>query len=215
MIREILVNINEAGPSKTLINKTIKKVAKVYNMGDWDGTYVLSDTSLMVTFGESGGKIVTLLFAKGFDWQWSVDMGVYVDSVPHHPNDQTQALHDSQVNYYDAFSKNGIGNSTNILDSGVSKLLRQIFKLPKQKPEKGVWEDLVESSEGSFIDEIARLTGLRKVAVSKWVTDNNIDSFELMQSLGQKKTNFMDMTSAVIGKSNNIYHKKLVKQFGR
>ena len=213
MIREVIIGINERSPSAALINKTIEKVKKLYKMGDWDGNYVLSDTSLMVTFGENGGKVVTLLFAKGFDWQWSVDMGVYVDTLPHHPNDQSQALHDSQVNYSDAFNKGY--NANNVLDSGVSKLLRQIFKLPKEKPEKGVWENLDESSDDTFIDAIAELTGLRKGAVSKWVSDNDIDSYELMQSIGQKKTNFMDMTTAIVGKPNNIYHKKLVKQFGR
>ena len=72
--------------------------------------------------------------------------------------------------------------------------------------------EIVESND-LYVSEIAERTGLRKVSLKVWLDDNNIDDYELMQALGQKKLDPQDLVTAIVGNKNNSYFKDIVKKF--
>jgi hypothetical protein len=72
----------------------------------------------------------------------------------------------------------------------------------------------LETSEGI---DIAHLTGLRPLAVQKFIDDNNIDARKLQAYLRIKgpKTlsNRMDIATAIVGKPNNKFAQGIIKAF--
>lgn len=72
----------------------------------------------------------------------------------------------------------------------------------------------LETSEGI---DIAYLTGLRPIAVQKFIDDNNIDARKLQAYLKIKgpKTlsNRMDIATAIVGKPNNKFAQGIIKAF--
>ena len=64
-----------------------------------------------------------------------------------------------------------------------------------------------------FSQEIASRTGLRQSAVETFLLNNNIDEFQLLQAIGQKKIKPMDVSTAISGNPNNKFAQELVKKF--
>jgi hypothetical protein len=74
------------------------------------------------------------------------------------------------------------------------------------------FKELYESKEDQmYAREIADKTGLNKLFLQDWMEDNSIDPYELMQAVGQKKIKPIDLATAVSGKPNNAYTKKIAK----
>ena len=74
----------------------------------------------------------------------------------------------------------------------------------------------LETSEGI---DIAYLTGLRPLAVQKFIDDNNIDARKLQAYLKIKgpKTlsNRMDIATAIVGKPGNKFAQGIIKAFSK
>ena len=65
------------------------------------------------------------------------------------------------------------------------------------------------------VNEIARLTGLRPVAVAEWGDKNNINLSVVLKDLKSKKIKGMDLMTAVVGKPNNKYQKELLAKYSK
>jgi hypothetical protein len=73
--------------------------------------------------------------------------------------------------------------------------------------------DMKINENYKFSKEIAIRTGLRQSAVDKFLSDNNIDDFELVQAIGRKKIKPIDVSTAISGSPNNKFAQELVKKF--
>lgn len=116
--------------SESNINKITKTVSKAYNLGkllDSDFTADGKNPSLMLKFDK-----VTLVFMKGFDWEGSVDMGLWSRTEYKKEGRAMDAISKSDVIYYDAlgdYVTKGNYTGSNILPVDVSEVVRKLFGL--------------------------------------------------------------------------------------
>jgi hypothetical protein len=67
----------------------------------------------------------------------------------------------------------------------------------------------------STVNEIARLSGLRPVAVAEWGDINNINLATILKDLKAKKIKGMDLMTAIVGKPGNKYSKELISKYSK
>ena len=67
----------------------------------------------------------------------------------------------------------------------------------------------------STVNEIARLSGLRAVAVADWGDKNNINLTTILKDLKAKKIKGMDLMTAVVGKPGNKYSTELIAKYSK
>ena len=67
----------------------------------------------------------------------------------------------------------------------------------------------------STVNEIARLSGLRPVAVAEWGDKNNINLATILKDLKAKKIKGMDLMTAIVGKPGNKYSKELISKYSK
>jgi len=60
------------------------------------------------------------------------------------------------------------------------------------------------------VNEIARLSGLRPIAVAEWGDKNNINLVIVLKDLKSKKIKGVDLMTAIVGNPNNKYSKELL-----
>lgn len=112
------------------INKIAKVVSKAYNLGKMVSNEFTPDTkspTLMIKFEK-----LTVVFVKGFDWQDSVDMGIWKKKEYVKAHRAMDTLDKSDVIYYDYFStysQSNTGRSKNVLDRDISMVVRPVFGL--------------------------------------------------------------------------------------
>jgi hypothetical protein len=72
-------------------------------------------------------------------------------------------------------------------------------------------------NESTEAEEIAQLTGVRSVAIQKFIDDNNIHARKLLAYLKIKGPNTlknrMDISTAIVGKPNNKFAQGIIKAF--
>jgi hypothetical protein len=64
-------------------------------------------------------------------------------------------------------------------------------------------------------NEVARLSGVRTVAITEWADKNNINLNEILRDLKAKKIKGIDIMTAIAGKPNNKYAKQLNAKYSR
>lgn len=64
------------------------------------------------------------------------------------------------------------------------------------------------------VSAIALRIGARKDAVAKFVEEHKIDTNKLNSDLKSGKVYFMDVITAIVGKTNNKYQKEIIKKYG-
>jgi hypothetical protein len=67
----------------------------------------------------------------------------------------------------------------------------------------------------STVNEIARLSGVRSIAVAEWGDRNNINLSMVLKDLKSKKIKGMDVMTAVVGKPGNKYSKELIAKYAK
>ena len=67
----------------------------------------------------------------------------------------------------------------------------------------------------STVNEIARLSGVRSIAVAEWGDKNNINLYMVLKDLKSKKIKGMDVMTAVVGKPGNKYSKELIAKYAK
>lgn len=65
------------------------------------------------------------------------------------------------------------------------------------------------------VNEIARLSGLRPIAVAEWGDKNNINLVIVLKDLKSKKIKGVDLMTAIVGNPNNKYSKELLAKYSR
>lgn len=67
----------------------------------------------------------------------------------------------------------------------------------------------------STVNEIARLSGLRAVAVAEWGDKNNINLTMILRDLKSKKIKGADLMTAIVGKPGNKYSKDMIAKYAK
>ena len=67
----------------------------------------------------------------------------------------------------------------------------------------------------STVNEIARLSGLRAVAIAEWGDKNNINLNTILKDLKANKIKGMDLMTAIVGKPGNKYSKDLIAKYSK
>ena len=67
----------------------------------------------------------------------------------------------------------------------------------------------------STVNEIARLSGLRPIAIAEWGDKNNINLATILRDLKAKKIKGMDLMTAIVGKPGNKYSKEFISKYSK
>ena len=74
---------------------------------------------------------------------------------------------------------------------------------------------LIQETEDIYIKELSLMSRISKSALEKFTTDNNLDTMDLMQQVGQMKIELIDLVKAVSGTPNNKYYKEIIKKVSK
>jgi hypothetical protein len=67
----------------------------------------------------------------------------------------------------------------------------------------------------AIVNEIARLSGVRPIAIAEWGDKNNINLTFVLKDLKSKKIKGMDIMTAIVGNPNNKYQKELSAKYSK
>jgi len=79
----------------------------------------------------------------------------------------------------------------------------------------GIMADGGMTDPMATVNEIARLSGVRPIAIAEWGDKNNINLSFLLKDLKSKKIKGMDIMTAIVGNPNNKYQKELSAKYSR
>jgi hypothetical protein len=65
------------------------------------------------------------------------------------------------------------------------------------------------------VNEIAKLSGVRPIAIAEWGDKNNINLTFVLKDLKSKKIKGMDIMTAIVGNPNNKYQKELSAKYSK
>ena len=184
------------------------------------GTFMnKADGVFKVRYDEIQGK--ASLFEEGGETEEGVDLFEDYDEIP--PKVQ-KVLDKHSVAFEDGDYRD--------LEKAVKELEKigytfeygldgQAYDLRKigQKGKSEVGDD--EYASGGMTDpmatvnEIARLSGVRPIAVAEWGDKNNINLTIVLKDLKSKKIKGMDIMTAIVGNPNNKYQKELLAKYSK
>ncbi len=95
------------------------------------------------------------------------------------------------------------------LSKWINKIINEELSKIKLKEAKFTSNDIQHK-----YDAISRYTGVRSIAIKKFIEDNNIDVMQMMMDAGQGKgTIRQDLVTAIVGKPNNPIQKKVIQTY--
>jgi len=98
------------------------------------------------------------------------------------------------------------------LNTGERKILFYDKKTKKWIPKMA---DGGMTDSMSTVNEIARLSGVRPIAIAEWGDKNNINLTFVLKDLKSKKIKGMDIMTAIVGNPNNKYQKELSAKYSK
>jgi len=115
----------------SVLKDTISSLFDFFSLCD-DGSPIIDYGVSVLVFGKD--KItntpVRLLVSSGFSWQKSVDVGIYKNRTPKHPQEQERSLVDADFIFYDALSfYTSSNNPPRTLPLDISVKLRDFFNI--------------------------------------------------------------------------------------
>jgi len=133
--------------------------------------------------------------------------------------DGTLARKDFRLEVFDKNSQKRYPENIIKTFTSTKKTKKDAVEDLKQKSENWLQSNEMANGGGvdamSTVNEIARLSGLRAVAVAEWGDKNNINLSMILKDLKSKKIKGADLMTAIVGKPGNKYSKELIGKYAK